>query len=181
MCTMFITAFPRYHFPSLTPKIICPKPPATPRHTHATTTHPALSPLHLLSFLLLSVSWHGEEGPFDSCWRGEVMWGRGVVGLPVLLESDSLAGSYKLFLLGFQESQRRGERGDFWRHISTMWTGVCWSEESVNCNGCLSGRWDVWGISQICLSLLTNVHDIFLPELDLQHFLFYSKFIPISS
>lgn len=31
---MFITAFPRYHFPSLTPKIICPKPPATPRHTH---------------------------------------------------------------------------------------------------------------------------------------------------
>lgn len=31
----------------------------------------------------------------------------------MLLESDSLAGSYTLFLLGFQESQRRGRERRF--------------------------------------------------------------------
>lgn len=56
------------------------------------------------------VSWHREKGPFDSCSGDDgglvAGWGGGEGGVLVLLESDSLAASFRLSLRGVTQPQR---------------------------------------------------------------------------
>ena len=86
--------------------------PLSPPSLPSSTTPPSLPPTRPSApcspLFPPAVSWHGEERPFDSCGGGEMMRGWGV---PVLLESDSLAVSYRLFLQGvFKQPERRGAR-----------------------------------------------------------------------